>query len=94
MFALKDLNELLDKMPLWKRMKETPDKLDELAKRVKAIEDRISGTGDVCPFCRQPKVQLLEIKPDQTFGDMGLKRGYYKCDGCGKTFDKEMKEDH
>ena len=89
MLSLKDVNELLDKIPKWKRIQESPDRLDELEKRIKAIEDRISGTGEVCPYCKEPALELLEIKPDPEYGDMGVKRAYYKCGKCEKLSDRQ-----
>jgi len=84
MLALKDLNELLEKIPLWKRVANTPDRLDELEKRVKAIEDQISGTGEVCPYCRKPSLQLLNIKGEPGMEDLGVKKYFYKCLNCDK----------
>lgn len=33
MFGLKDLTELLDKWPVWKRISQTPDRIDQLEKK-------------------------------------------------------------
>ena len=46
---------------------------------------------DVCPYCRLPKGQLVEIKADKTFGNLGLRVAFYKCTNCGKKYDREMK---
>ncbi len=42
-----------------------------------------------CPYCQQPTGKLLEIKPDKTFGNMGLKIKHYKCtnEGCGRDYE-------
>ena len=83
MFSLKDLNELLDKMPLWKRIKDSPDRLDCLEKRISSLENRLSGTGDICPKCKQPKLELESSKViDDT---IGLMQYSYRCFNCGFT---------
>ncbi len=94
MFSLKDLNELLDKMPLWKRIKDSPERINQLEKRIKAIEEQISGRGDVCPYCHKPAGNLLDIQPDKTLGDVGLKRGFYECNNCHKKYDREIQQQY
>jgi DNA-directed RNA polymerase subunit M/transcription elongation factor TFIIS len=58
------------------------DKLQKI-ERDKAVQ------GDTCPYCKQPKGKLLRILPDKTFGDLGMKVEYYKCEDCGKEYDKQ-----
>jgi transposase-like protein len=92
MFSLKDLNELLEKIPIWKKLIQLPEKLDSIEKRIKSIEDKMSSTGELCPYCKQPSLKLLEIKPHEMLGDVGLKVGYYKCDNCKKDYERELKD--
>ncbi|OGU70184.1 MAG: hypothetical protein A2V93_03910 [Ignavibacteria bacterium RBG_16_34_14] len=83
MFSLKDLNELLDKMPLWKRMKESPERIDALEKRIVSLEKRLSGSGDICPKCKQPTLELVSSKNINEL--IGLRQFNYKCSNCGFT---------
>jgi len=87
---IKDINELLEKIPIWKKLVQLPDRLDGIEKRLKSIEDKMSGSGELCPYCKQPTLQLLEIKPHKLFGEAGLKVGSYKCNNCKKDFKKEL----
>jgi uncharacterized protein with PIN domain len=87
---IKDINELLEKIPIWKKLIHLPDKFDDLEKRIKSIENRMSGSGELCPYCKEPALQLLEIKPDKTLGALGIRRAYYKCNNCQKPYDKEL----
>ena len=52
-----------------------------------------TAQGDICPFCRQPTLQLLEIRPSENphLGALGFKERHYRCSNpsCGKTYDKE-----
>jgi uncharacterized protein with PIN domain len=83
MFSLKDLNELLDKMPLWKKIKDSPARIDSLEKRISSLENRLSGTGDICPKCKQPK---LELESSKVIDDIiGLMQYNYRCSNCGFT---------
>lgn len=44
---------LLDKLPLWRQIKECPDRTDALEKRVAALEQKIGPDWppDICKFC-------------------------------------------
>lgn len=44
---------------------------------------------NTCPYCRQPKGQLLRLVPHETFGDLGSRIGYYKCTQCGKEYHRK-----
>jgi hypothetical protein len=90
MFGLKDLNELLDKMPLWKRVAQSPDRIDELTKRIESLEKRLSGSGDICKKCKQPTFELVDVKVLEEI--LGLKKYIYKCSNCGFE-DFKTKED-
>ena len=81
MFALKDLNELLDKMPLWKKMKEAPDRIDILEQRIEALETRLAGTGDICDKCKQPTLEFDSSKIIEK--TLGITEITYKCSNCG-----------
>ena len=63
----------------------------DLKARLQKIQADQAIQGDSCPYCRQPKGQLLRLIPHGTFGDMGLKIGYYKCEHCDKEYDREHK---
>jgi uncharacterized protein with PIN domain len=47
--------------------------------------------GDICPYCRRPKGELLKLVPHEIFGEVGIKVGFYKCANCGKEYDKEYR---
>jgi len=86
---MSDLIALLDHIPIWKKLVLLPKKIEELEKRLEAIEKQISGTGDVCPYCRKPTGNLIEIKPDRLMGDLGVNIEYYQCGNCGKHYEKK-----
>lgn len=89
---VKDINELLEKIPIWKKLIATPTRVDELEKRIIALEKKFSGSGGQCPYCKQPTGNLLEIKPDPVMGDLGVRRYYYECNNCHKKFDREVSD--
>lgn len=45
---------------------------------------------DRCPFCRRLSGELTDLKPHRYLGAVGVKVGYYKCSGCGKTYEKDL----
>jgi hypothetical protein len=91
---IEDLNALLEKIPIWKKLVQLPDRIDAIENRIKSLEDKMSGSGELCPFCNQPANNLLEIKPHEIFGDAGLKIGVYKCNNCNKIFEREIDPGH
>jgi len=62
----------------------------KLKTKLQQIESDKTIHGDICPYCQQPKGKLLDIRPHSVFGIVGLKIQYYKCDECGKKYDKEQ----
>src|SRR5208337_5257847 len=62
-----------------------------LKTQLQQIKEKQTIQGDMCPYCRQRKGQLLHIFPHSTFGELGLKVDYYKCMNCNKEYDKEHK---
>lgn len=86
MSVLGELNDLLKQIPVWRDLVTLPA-------RVRALEERL-GIGaaivddrPVCGFCRTGKLDLIDEKPDDVFGDLGVMRHTLKCSnvGCGKT---------
>lgn len=93
MTVLGEITTLLEKIPLWKRLKTLPAEVEELKNRVAQLEARVSGGGaaDICPKCRNPSFELDRTENDPTFGDLGIQRRVYVCSGCGHTEYKQLK---
>lgn len=85
MSAIDTILRTLEQWPLWKRIKASPERLDELEKRVAAIEARAKGGAiDACPLCGG-ETKVVSVAPDGTFGVFGHERHTLKCQSCGKT---------
>ena len=82
------------------------DELVEARTRISALEienrqllaqlqeiQPVKRPGDICPYCRRATGQLIEVKPSANphFGLLGFKDGHYKCESCGKSYEKELK---
>jgi uncharacterized protein with PIN domain len=98
MTNLKDLNELLKKIPIWKSMAGAPEWIDELETRLQALEVQIagtaqsgSGTGDMCPYCNTPNGQIFRIEKDTIFGDIGGMTHYFECTVCNRCYNRQVK---
>ena len=97
MLNLKDLNELLEKIPVWKRMAGAPEWIDELEARLQVLEAQIaitlqsrSGTGDTCPHCNTPNGQIFRIEKDPIFCDIGGSMHCFECTACNKYYSKPV----
>ncbi len=87
MAVIGELVELLRRWDVWKRVEDTPSRIDELERRVAAIEARFSSPlpSNPCPFCQAGQMRVTGISPHQTFGDMGVEQQTLICDSCGKS---------
>lgn len=90
MVGTKDLVDLLDKIPLWKRLTQTPARIDELEKRVAKLEELLQDTRppEVCPYCGKRGMRLYH---SFGFDDKGVTREEWKCELCGKNHKKSFK---
>ncbi len=86
MFGLSDLNTLLEKIPVWKRLVGLPAEVDALRERVAALEAKLGQplSKDACPQCGERTFFVEKSQP--SLGGMG-KAGYldrvYACKACG-----------
>ena len=99
MVNLKELDELLERIPEWKSMAGAPEWIDELEARLRALETQIagmpqskSGAGDTCPFCNTPSGHIYRIDKDTIFGDIGAMMHYYECTACNRCYNRPVRE--
>ena len=90
MAALDNVLTILDKFPLWRRMKEAPEKLDALEGRVVALEEKLGDTwpADVYRFCGKRAVRLHESRRPN---DQGIIREFWRCDECDEFDERSHK---
>lgn len=91
MSLLSELNTLLEKIPLWKRLQTMPKELDELRKRVEMLESSMQPKGhDSCPRCHNNTFALVRTEEDPQFGDLGVQRRVYECTSCKHSEFKQL----
>ena len=84
MSTLDSILQLLEKWPKWKRVKETPDRVDQLEARLTALEVKLQrAPGQACPKCGAFAYRVESSKPHPTFGNMGALVRLMKCGDCG-----------
>ncbi len=78
-------------------MRLAPARVDELEKRLAALEGRLGKTpGDpslpLCELCLQGRMKTVAVKDDPTFGFAGVKQHTIKCDNaaCGHTDTRQV----
>lgn len=93
MLSIQDILAVLDHWPLWKRMKETPEKVEMLEKRLDALEAKLApATGEVCPKCRAPAYHVISNRPIPNFEWAGKSLDTWQCDVCGHTVESRHPE--
>ena len=90
---LSELNSLLEKIPLWKRLQAMPKEIDELKARIVDLETAIKGGGqeDACPKCHRRTFALSATEDDPTFGKLGIQRRVYVCSSCSHTEYRQLR---
>lgn len=84
MATLDNILALLNKWPAWKRITESPDRLDQLESRVEQLERKLRREpGEACPRCGERAVRVKEAKRDALFGDLGARKHVVECEECG-----------
>ncbi|WP_128000388.1 hypothetical protein [Piscinibacter defluvii] len=87
MGILEDVLKALERVPGWKRISGLPSEVDELKKRIAALEERIApASGQKCPKCGALAYRLTSSSPvDDDFADSGAMTDHYSCSSCSYT---------
>lgn len=93
-FGMGDILSLLDRIPIWKRVKELPDKVEALEKRIAAMEAKPK-----LPICEACGEGFMRRQPDEPMtgsfarlSGAGVFLMVYKCDKCAFTTRKSNKD--
>jgi predicted nucleic-acid-binding Zn-ribbon protein len=90
MAVVGDIVELLGRWDRWKRVNESPERIDALEKRITELEARLQrAPGEACPKCgalefRTDKQVPVSHGPFAGMG-MGVMERHLKCAACGHT---------
>lgn len=87
--SLDSLVGLLERWGRWKRVNETPERVDQLETTVRQLERRLSDLGDGKLLCSQCGKGPVSIEArTEPFGNNGQRQIIYRtCPDCG-TIDK------
>lgn len=66
-------------------MTQAPARLDEIEKRLAALEARATGGAiDACPLCGG-EMKVTQVRPHPTFGRFGVQERTLSCASCPHT---------
>jgi len=87
MGILEDVMKALERIPSWKRLQNLPTQVEELERRINALESRLNpATGEQCPSCRAMAFKLLRSEPaPEPWGSMGVRQDHFACSACPYT---------
>jgi|NGEPerStandDraft_6_1074524.scaffolds.fasta_scaffold21736_3 hypothetical protein len=87
MSTLGDIVSLLEKIPIWKRLKTLPEQFDALQARVAVLESEIAKRPSLeqCPICNSGNLKVTAVSPHPTLGSVGVQERLMTCDNpaCG-----------
>lgn len=70
-----------DRIPIWKRLHQVPEEVDDLKARISALEEKLGGKwpADVCRACGERAVRLVSAKAPDIKGNV---RENWACSKC------------
>jgi hypothetical protein len=82
MGVLEDVQKMLDRIPIWKRLGEVPGEVDDLKRRVAELEAKYEGKfpPDVCKYCGERAVRMSHSMPPDD--GKGKTRQEWTCAIC------------
>ncbi len=93
MAILSEITELLRRWDVWKRVEAAPQRIDELERRVAALEARARSlpavpAAKICPLC-DGEMKVTKETPHGIFGEMGMKVHFMECTKCGNKVERD-----
>jgi hypothetical protein len=87
MVGVGDIIELLKRWDRFKRIDETPERVDALERRVAELEQRLQrAPGEACPHCGALEYRVGQTEAAQgPFSALGVRVRHMKCGACGFT---------
>ena len=89
MVVVGDIVELLKRWDRWRRIDETPERVDALEKRIAELEAKLQrAPGEACPKCGALEFRTFRTSPGGgPLGGlgMGIVNRELKCGACGHT---------
>lgn len=87
----KDVNDLLEKIPVWRALVGLPDRVEALEKRIAELESRLErAPGDTCPACGALAMRLEREGRRMGSGSNGYRHDKWKCSECGHTTERKV----
>ena len=90
MGILTDILNALDRWPEWKRLRASPQRLDDLERRIAALEGRTlepTADGERCPSCGRLTFFVAASRPsaNPTLALVGARDHEWRCRSCEYT---------
>jgi hypothetical protein len=90
MGVIEDVLKALERIPIWKRLREIPDEVDDLKRRIAELEVKLGGKWppDVCQFCGARAARMIW---SDAADSKGIARQDWHCSACDKTEIRSVK---
>ena len=90
MLSVSDILKILDNIPVWKTLGTLPKRVEELERRLAAIEAAPKKPADPeCPLCHAP-MKVTKVEPHRVFGPMGVQNHTYACTACNHKEERKI----
>lgn len=82
----KDINDLLDRIPIWKRLQGLAGRMDALEAKIAEKESRLAvAPGETCQHCGTPGLRLVQAGAMQEPGPNAWREELWQCTRCFQT---------
>jgi len=90
MAVVGDIVELLNRWDRWKRVNDSPERIDALEKRIAELEAKLQrAPGEACPKCGVLELRTESLTPIShgpfAGAGMGVMERHLKCGACGHS---------
>lgn len=84
MSVIGELNDLLNKIPIWKELTGLPARMKGLEARVAELENQLKAkpTADACPICGTGALKVIAVGDHPTLGAVGVQERTLRCDNA------------
>lgn len=92
MISVSDILKILESIPVWRRLKDLPERVGKLEERIAMLERGLAApkpAGPSCPLCGAP-MRTAKVEKDPVMGEVGVQLHTLSCTACDHTEQRQI----